>query len=182
LSEARALVWFGSDLRLADNPALTAASERRFAILPVFIYAPDEESPWPPGAASRWWLHQSLLELAAALVKRGARLIIRRGPAAEALLKLAEESGARSVFWNRRYESAAIARDAAIERRLRERGVTPEIFSGNVLFEPGAVLNAKERPFQVFTAFWRACLAMPDPPEPTPAPKKIPAPGKWPSR
>ena len=73
------LVWFRHDLRLDDNPALIAAAARG-AVVPVFIWAPEEEAPWEPGAASRWWLHQSLEKLAASLAKAGAPLVIRRGP------------------------------------------------------------------------------------------------------
>ena len=46
-----ALVWFRLDLRLADNPALAAAAARSGQIVPVFIWAPEEEGDWPPGAA-----------------------------------------------------------------------------------------------------------------------------------
>jgi len=63
---AATLVWFRLDLRLADNPALAAAAARGGRVLPIFIWAPEEEGDWPPGAASRWWLHQSLRSLAAA--------------------------------------------------------------------------------------------------------------------
>ncbi len=54
------ILWFRQDLRLADNPALMAAIEAGAAIVPVYIFSPDEENPWPPGGASRWWLHHSL--------------------------------------------------------------------------------------------------------------------------
>ena len=154
---------------------------RHSAILPVFIWAPEEESPWPPGAASRWWLHHSLDALQASLTERGSRLIVRRGHTVESLLALATESGARSIFWNRRYEPAAIARDRELERRLRERGIAGESCPGNILFEPGTILNAGGKPFQVFTSFWRACLSMPTPEQPSPAPTRIPAPTEWPA-
>ena len=36
-------------------------------VVPVFIWAPEEEGDWPPGAASRWWLHHSLASLDAML-------------------------------------------------------------------------------------------------------------------
>ena len=172
------MVWFGLDLRLADNPALEGAVARRGAVLPVFIWAPEEESPWSPGSASRWWLHQSLGELQAALAKVGSKLIVRRGPTVEALLALTAESGAKSVFWNRRYEPATIARDRELEQRLRERGIAAESCPGNLLFEPGTILNADGKPYQVFTPFWRACVAMPDPEQPKPAPGRLPAPAK----
>ena len=65
MDSAVTIVWFRHDLRLDDNPALAAAA-RRGSVVPVFIWAPEEERPWEPGAASRWWLHQSLERLAAA--------------------------------------------------------------------------------------------------------------------
>ena len=42
-------VWFRQDLRLGDNPALIAALGSGRPIIPVFIWAPDEEGQWPPG-------------------------------------------------------------------------------------------------------------------------------------
>ena len=106
MSAAPALLWFRQDLRLSDNPALAAALERRAPVIPVFIWAPEEEGRWPPGAASRWWLGRSLARLSMELEKRGSRLIVRRGPTAAALSRLVAESGASAVFWNRRYEPA----------------------------------------------------------------------------
>jgi deoxyribodipyrimidine photo-lyase len=175
-----ALVWLRQDLRLSDNPAFAAAVERRSPVIPVFIWAPEEEGPWPPGAASRWWLGRSLAKLSRELENRGSRLIVRRGPSGEALGRLAEESGASAVFWNRRYEPAAVARDSGVESKLRELGLLFRSFNGNLLFEPGAILNQSGQPFQVFTAFWRACLARPTPLPSKNSPKRLLSPNKWP--
>ena len=60
------IVWFLQDLRLSDNPALSAAAPKNIVVIPVFIWSPEEEGSWTPGAASRWWLHQSLKRLDAA--------------------------------------------------------------------------------------------------------------------
>ena len=73
----RTIVWFRQDLRLADNPALSHAAAQG-EVVPVFIWAPGEEGDWPPGAASRWWMHQSLAALDADLRRLGSRLVIRR--------------------------------------------------------------------------------------------------------
>lgn len=75
-----AIVWLRRDLRLADNPALQAAMVAHERVLPLYIHAPDEEAPWAPGGASRWWLHHSLAALDAELRARGAALHIARGP------------------------------------------------------------------------------------------------------
>jgi deoxyribodipyrimidine photo-lyase len=178
--EAPALVWFDRDLRLDDNPALHRAIVSNRDVVPVFIWSPEEEDP-PPGSASRWWLRQSLEDLQAALASRGSKLIVRRGPAADVLLALAAESGARHIFWNRRYEPAALARDRRLESRLHAAGIAFESCPGNLWFEPGTILNSSGRPYQVFTKFWRACLAHPGPADPYPAPSRLPAPAKWPA-
>jgi deoxyribodipyrimidine photo-lyase len=170
------VVWFGRDLRLADHPALGAAVARGGPVIPVFILTPEEDS----GGASRWWLHQSLTELAEALKKAGSRLTVRQGPAAEVLAAVARESGARTVLWNRRYAPVAAEAERAAERRLRAEGIEAESFPGNLLFEPGSILNDSGKPLQVFTAFWKACLTAKPPAEPAPAPKRIPAPAQWP--
>ena len=175
-----ALVWFRRDLRLADNPALDAAIQTGSPILPVFIWAPEEEAPWSPGAASRWWLHHSLEQLADSLLRRGSQLIIRRGPSRETLLSLAAESGARAIYWNRLYEPAVIARDRELKKLLRDRGFVAESFRGSLLFEPGTILNSSGHPFVVFTAFWKACLKASPPAAPADAPRRIPSPSKGP--
>jgi deoxyribodipyrimidine photo-lyase len=170
---APSIVWFRNDLRLADNQALHAAAKRGSPVVPVFIWAPDEEGEWPLGAASRWWLHQSLAKLEAALVGRGIQLIIRPGPSATTLQNLVAEVRAGAVFWNRRYEPAILDRDRRIEEQLRERSCLVETFSSGFLFEPGSVLNKSKKPFQVFTAFWNTCLGLEPPAEPLAQPRGL---------
>ena len=174
------ILWFRADLRLADNPALQTAIQRGGAIVPVFIHAPEEESPWSPGGASRWWLHQSLKKLDAALRARGSRLIIRRGPTLETLRSLVKETGATAVFWNRRYEPGVSARDAKVQAALNDDGLKAESFKAALLHEPWTIQNQSGKPFQVFTPFWKQCRNQPDPAEPLPAPKKLFAPANWP--
>jgi deoxyribodipyrimidine photo-lyase len=108
-------------------------------------------------------------------------LIFRLGPSAEVLSKLAAEAGATAVFWNRRYEPAAIARDRDVKSRLREQGLRAESFNGALLFEPWTVQNQSGQPFRVFTPFWRACLKKQIPPAQKNLPKQFQAPAKWPS-
>ena len=174
------LVWFRLDLRLADNPALDAAVKHKGPVVPVFVWAPDEEAPWEPGGASCWWMHQSLLALQSKLESVGSRLIIRRGETLAALRQVARETGANAIFWNRRYEPAVMARDQIIKQSLRDDGFKVESFNGALLHEPWTIENQSGKPFQVFTPFWKKCLSLPDPTESIRAPKKLPTPAKWP--
>ncbi len=172
--------WFRLDLRLADNPALLAALKSGGPVVPVFIWSPEEEAPWQPGGASKWWLHQSLAALDAQLRSAGSRLVIRRGPTFKTLRGLLKETGATAVFWNRRYEPAVIARDKIIKEALRTEGIEAESFNAALLNEPWTIQNQSGKPFQVFTPFWRHCLAKAEPAEPLPSPKQIASLSRWP--
>jgi deoxyribodipyrimidine photo-lyase len=150
-----ALVLLRRDLRLDDNPALHAACDAHEQVLVAYVHAPLEEAPWQPGAASHWWLHRSLQALQNALAQRGGQLFIACGDSLPALRNLIRQSKADTVYWNRRYEPAAIARDTALKAALREDGVTVESHPGNLWFEPWQVATEEERPYRVFTPFWR---------------------------
>jgi deoxyribodipyrimidine photo-lyase len=174
------LVWFRHDLRLDDHAALHAATQHGGAVVPVFIWAPEEEGRWPPGAASRWWLHHSLGRLGESLQRVGSRLILRRGLSVEVLSQLVEEIGATALYFQRRDEPAAAARDQMVIARLALRLTRIGACGGALLFEPGRIRTRQGEPFQVFTPFWRACLARDDVPAPLPAVGKLPAPAQWP--
>ncbi len=170
------LVWFRQDLRLSDNAALTAALQFGEPVVPLYIFAPDEEGIWSPGAASRWWLHHSLRQLGLDLQNVGVQLCLRSAQNTQAeLLRVARECGASRIVWNRRYEPAIIARDQVIKAALTDAGFAAISHNSALLFEPWSIKNKTGKPYQVFTPFWRQCLSLPDPHEPTPAPKRIPS-------
>ena len=175
------IVWFRQDLRLADNPALDAALRSGAPVVPVYILDDVAPGEWRMGGANRWWLHHSLTALAADLVKRGSRLILRRGPAGPMLDQLLAETGAETVLWNRLYEPWATARDGAIKGQIAARGLTAESFNAGLLFEPWTVKTGSGGPYKVFTPFWKACLAKGAPPLPLKAPKALAAPKAWPA-
>lgn len=174
------LVWLRRDLRIEDHPAFFEASRRGGPVLPVFIWSPEEDAAWPLGAAARYWLHLSLQALADELKERGSRLILRRGPALQALTELAHETGAGAVYWHRRYEPDAIAADTRVKAALRAQGLEVKSFNGSLLFEPWEITTGSGGPYKVFTPFWKACLARAEPDEPTPTPS-LTAPAQWPA-
>jgi len=173
------IVWFRDDLRLADHPALHHAIGRGAPVVAVYVL--DEESPGirPLGGASRWWLHSSLLSLAASLGDRGVPLVLRRGPAESVITELAESTGAGAVYWNRRYGRAEREVDTRVKTRLREGGREAHSFAGSLLFEPWTIRTGQGTPYSVFTPFWRACNAALLPRGPFPAPTAI---DPWPGR
>ena len=167
MSRPLSICWFRQDLRLADNPALTAAAARG-DVLPVFILDDASAGPDSIGAASRWWLHHSLEALKKAL---GGILYVTAGDARELIPALARETGASAVFWNRSYEAWRIERDTALKTKLGEAGIEAESHNGALLWEPWEVKKGDGTPFKVFTPFYRrGCLAAPPPRLPLPVP------------
>ncbi|HUR40357.1 MAG TPA: deoxyribodipyrimidine photo-lyase [Verrucomicrobiae bacterium] len=168
-----AVVWFRRDLRLHHNPALTAAARAADRVVPVFVWAPHEEAPWAPGAASRWWLHHSLAALGRSLDRLGAPLVIRAGESATVLSQLARQTGADTVYWNRLYEPAVRARDRVVEDALQRVGIGVETFNAALLVEPHTMANAQGEPYRMFTPFWRAAGQRIWEQEPEAAPRKL---------
>lgn len=170
------LLWFRRDLRLSDHLALAQAAASGRPVIPVFLH---DEAVETLGAAPKWRLGLSVAAHAEALGERGARLILRRGRALDALRALIAETGAGAVWWTRAYDPDSIARDSAVKSALKDDGIEARSFPGHVLFEPWTVETGTGGFYKVYTPFWKAVRDR-DVAAPQPAPGHIPAPEAWP--
>ena len=170
---APVLVLFRHDLRVADNGALAAAAQADKPVLAAYVLDEESEGMRAPGGAVRWWLHHSLARLTQSLEKRGVRLVLRRGAMRDVVDDLVGDSGADAVFWNRRYHPAGASADAAMKSALRERGLRAESFDGQLLHEPSRLQTGAGSFYKVFTPFWKAMSAGPDPRDPIDPPRRI---------
>lgn len=172
------IVWFRDDLRLADHPALHAAARTGAPV--VCLHVLDEQSgalkppeARPIGGATRWWLAQSLRALNESLVRLGASLVRRKGPAARVIAGLAREVEAGTVFWNEIAQAPHLAVADQVKSELDKIGVHSERLPGDLLAAPASIRNKENRGLRVFTPFWRRVQSLGDPPKPLPAPKKL---------
>ncbi|MFC3121687.1 cryptochrome/photolyase family protein [Agaribacter flavus] len=165
---AKALMWFRQDLRITDNPALSAAVEMG-ELIPVYIHDTSLSQPNEPGSASKWWLHHALRDLAG---KFNHKLIVKSGKPVEVLLALCEAHDVEFVVWNRMYEKWARQRDTQIKTVLKEQGIKVKSYNGSLLWEPMTVSKADGTPYKVYTPYYRkACLNQPSPRYPLAVPK-----------
>ncbi|WP_431819952.1 cryptochrome/photolyase family protein [Burkholderia sp. F1] len=155
-SIAPAIVWFRDDLRLTDQPALMRAVRSGRPLVCVYVHATGDAAGRALGGAANWWLHGALHALDAALARHGGRLLLLRGDAPREIERVAHETGAAAVYWNRRYGQPQRDADAALKSALEARGLTVASSNGSLLNEPWDVLTAAGTPYQVFTAYWRA--------------------------
>jgi deoxyribodipyrimidine photo-lyase len=172
MSERPVLIWFRDDLRLADNPALSAAAESNAPIVAVYILDDESIELRPLGGASRWWLAQSLRALSAQLHKFGVNLILRRGRSDDLILTIARETNASALYFNRRCGHSSEL-DRRVESKLRADKVEVHTFSASFLFEPGSVKSKAGASIRVFTPFWKAAIARGEPRQPLKAPQRL---------
>tara|TARA_R110000796_G_scaffold117371_1_gene230186 strand:- start:2134 stop:3588 length:1455 start_codon:yes stop_codon:yes gene_type:complete len=153
---APAIVWFREDLRLSDNPALHAAVSSGRPLVLLYILDEQTKGLRPLGGASKWWLDKSLRALAADIKQAGAQLTLRSGQSADVLDTVIEETGAETIFWNRRYDQPERDLDAAIKEDLTQRGLDVSSHNARLLNEPWQVETNAGGYYKVFTPYWRA--------------------------
>jgi|GEM_PF-3133792 len=169
-TQAPITLWFRRDFRLNDHPALAEAARSGRPVIAVFVL---DEVAETYGAAPKWRLAAALDAFADRLERLGSRLIFRRGRA------LAQETGARDIWWSRAYEPDAIARDTGVKAGLIEAGLGAKSFLGQVLFEPWTVTTKQSSHFKVYSPMWRA-VKNTDVSAPEPTPDQLCPPETWP--
>jgi deoxyribodipyrimidine photo-lyase len=159
----RSLHWFRNDLRLADNPALFAASEND--VLPVYIL--DSEDLKEMGQASKLWLHHSLNQLNESLE---GKLHFIQGDSINEIRKLIDSEQIDAIYWNRVFEPKKGSKDNDLIKSLE---IDYHIFNGSLLWEPESILKDDGTPYKVFTPFYRkGCIKAGETPrEPLPKAK-----------
>ncbi len=150
--------WIRRDLRLQDNPALTEAIMGADQLIPLFILEPqlmDNAAPY-----RRAFLLNALIDLDHQLKALGSRLIVRTGPAFQALAQLTGETGGAKIFVCRDYSPFARQRDNEIQQAMG-------LFStaGITYREPDSVLKEDGTPYRIYTPYKNKCLhTLPQPP------------------
>lgn len=148
------LLWLRRDLRLEDNPALSAAWARGLPIEVIYIDDPVADGDWTPGSASRWYLHQSLADLGKHLALQGLCLDVIR---AETVSCLRERfaKGVTALYFNRIPEPAQSALEERVAHLCHTHGVSCNAHDSYTLFPPASLCKADGTPYKVFTPFWK---------------------------
>ncbi|SFD43331.1 cryptochrome/photolyase family protein [Roseivivax sediminis] len=176
MPETPTILWFRRDLRLSDHPAWDAALRRGGPVIPVFL---RDEGVKMLRTAPAWRLGLGAGALAETLEAKGSRLILRSGPAREALEALIEETGAGAVYWMRAYDPVSVERDRGVKEALKARGLDAQSFAGHLMFEPWSVETKTGGFYKVFTPFWRAVKDR-EVDTPLGTPGDLAPPGRWP--
>ncbi|MFC4407494.1 cryptochrome/photolyase family protein [Haloarchaeobius iranensis] len=150
------LHWHRDDLRVADNLALSTATDRaaeRGPVAPVFVFDDDVLAHGSPNRVA--FMLDALSQLREAYRDRGSDLLVRHGDPREVLPALATELGAVSVTWAEGYSGLANERDAAVRQRLDAVDVARESVTDALHHEPGSITTNDGDPYSVYTYFWK---------------------------
>ena len=157
----RALVWFRSDLRIADNPALHhagLAADR--GVVGVFAICARQWLAHDWGHNRVEFLLRSLTDLACRLERRKIPLLIVKRPRFDelpvALLTLARRHRCDALYFNCEYEVNERCRDEAVTRAFEAAGLTVHASDDQVIVTPGVLRTKAGGCHKVFTVFKRA--------------------------
>jgi deoxyribodipyrimidine photo-lyase len=179
----RALVWFRSDLRTADNPALLRACQvAKKVVLGVFLITPGQWRAHGWGPPKVDFILRCTTALSDELQRLGIPLLIRRTDrfrsAPRLLLDLARETRCDALFYNREYEVNELARDERTAALFRQHGLEVHDCDDQTVIPPDRVRTGSGGFFKVFTPFknaWIAQLRREGIPGPGNRPRKRPA-------
>lgn len=163
------LVWFRSDLRLSDHPALQAACQTKQPLTCLYVFNPKSHI----GGASRVWLAHSLTALSEEIREAGGRLIIRIGDPIHVIEEVVKETKSSAVYWNTVYEPALLEEEKKVASLLKKHGVQGHAHRGNILFPPGEIGDKQGHTYQIFQFFWKGVEKHPGPAEPVATVKTI---------
>ena len=148
-----AVAWFRRDLRLGDNPALSAAAALDGQVVPLFVVDP---AVWDPASdVRRAYLVDSLRALDADL---DGQLLLQHGDPVEHVVAVARAAGASEVHVAADYGPYGVQRDERVRAALAEHGMELVETGSPYAVAPGRVTKDDGTAYRVYTPFYRAWM------------------------
>lgn len=154
----RSIVWFKTDLRLADNETLVKAIANSDEIIPVYIFNPADYGTTEfgfqkTGSFRARFIIESVAALDSALRAMGSGLLVKTGNPEVLLPQLATEYNAHKVYAKKEVAYEEKQQEERVEKALWPVNCTLETFSTSTLYHaqdlPFAISNIPD----VFTNF-----------------------------
>ena len=153
------LVWFRSDLRLEDNPALRNAFKESKKIHAIYIFSNKQFQKHNEANVKIDFIIKNLFLLEKKLTKLNVPLTIIEsdGFDNDALLigKFIEKKNIDKVFWNNQFGEDETTRDRLIQNHLDSKNIKVSTFNDQIVYEPGFLKTGQGLPYSVFTPFKR---------------------------
>jgi deoxyribodipyrimidine photo-lyase len=171
----RALVLFTRDLRVRDQPSLSAATREADEVIPAFVLD-CELLTRNCGSPNRLrFLLESLQDLKRSLADHGAALIVRHGEIIRETMALAHEWDVSAIYMSADTTPYARTREQRLKRACQEARVALHTSTGVNVIAPGELTPMGGDHYRVFTPYWKMWRTA-SVRTPLRAPRRIPTP------
>ena len=138
---AKGLVWFRTDLRLDDNPALNAALDACEEVLALYVFSDYQWEAHNESNIKHEFLINNLMSLKESLKKLDIPLIATKTKSYKTLPKdlssFSFQQKIDHVFWNNEFGMNEAERDSASKESLKKINIESSSFTDQVIYEPG---------------------------------------------
>ena len=155
----KSLVWFRSDIRMDDNPALREACTNYSEVHAIYLYSPKQLNAHNESNIKIDFLIQNLAVLANNLNKFNIPLTVLESDGFDNDSLLIKDISIKrqidKVFWNNQIGEDEKARDLKTIEFLSKINIEYESFFDQVVYEPGTLKTGQGGPYSVFTPYKR---------------------------
>ena len=155
----KSLVWFKSDLRIEDNPALRAACSSYEEVQAVYIFSKNQLASHNEANVKIDFIVKNLFFLEKSLSELNIPLTIRQSYGFEEDPKLIQDISLKrnidKVYWNKQFGEDESNRDSITLDLLEKSNIKVESFYESVVYKPGSLKTGQGTPYSVFTPFKR---------------------------
>tara|TARA_B100001564_G_scaffold257233_1_gene219056 strand:- start:2767 stop:4164 length:1398 start_codon:yes stop_codon:yes gene_type:complete len=152
MAQSIGLVWLKDDFRLKKNLALAHASKNHDHVVAFFLY---KKKKFVDQEAQKWWVSKSLKEFKNKLNSYNINLEIIKTESYKSFFSNLFEKKNFCIYWNKTYEPKYLQFDKFLTKNFKIKGITFNVFKGNILNEYEEIKKGDGTPFKVFTPFWR---------------------------
>ena len=155
----KGIVWFRSDLRIDDNPALNAALSNCDEVLAIYIFSQSQWEIHNESNIKQEFLFNNLVKLKELLKNLNIPLIAINADSYKTLPQdlssFAVERKIEHVFCNNEFGFNETVRDQNSKELLKKNNIQFSSFNDQVIYDPGFLKTGQGKPFSVFTPFKR---------------------------
>lgn len=145
--------WFRRDLRLEDNAALYYALRSGNPVLCFFIFDSNIIDQLEDNDPRVVFIHHRILVLQNQLKQLGSDLIISYGNPIKIWQDHLNNYPIQSLYFNRDYESYAIARDLTVKSIFDTKKLAVHTFKDHIIFEAHEIKKPDDSAYQIFTPY-----------------------------
>tara|TARA_B100001121_G_scaffold130572_2_gene114463 strand:+ start:1267 stop:2688 length:1422 start_codon:yes stop_codon:yes gene_type:complete len=155
----RGIIWFRTDLRIDDNPALYNALDKCDEVIGVYIFSQTQWKAHNESNVKLEFLEKNLILLEQSLSKFNIPLVVIDTNSFESLptdlCLFATSNKVQHIFWNNEFGVNETKRDLQSCTMLAKQNINTSRFDDQVIYKPGFLKTGQGKPFSVFTPFKR---------------------------